>query len=56
MSYKENRGGNQCYTQTGGQTVAGGSVHRRSSPPWSGEAAKSRCQVSSCTTDCNYLA
>lgn len=43
-------------TETGGQTVAGGSDHHCTSLLWSGEAAESLCQISSCTTDCNYLA
>lgn len=43
-------------TETGGQTVAGGSAHHCTSLLWRGEAAENLCQISSCTTDCNYLA
>lgn len=39
-----------------GQTLAGPSAHHRSSLLWIGKAAESLCQISSCTTDCNYLA
>lgn len=39
-----------------GQTVAGCKAHHCSPLLRRGEAAESPCQISSCTTDCNYLA